>query len=139
MRLRSGGKPHRVAGRREIRRLSVRYARGVHPAVWSLPFGHRPFCWLCLQAPDVVRSGSIAYRIRVSSSCMVIGRNAYSPKDEHAKARNIGTALARGFSMPESRYPPLPAASMPPLKDKDILVAVEDCERLERILAGHRL
>src|SRR5688572_4760868 len=53
--------------------------------------------------------------------------------------REIGTALARGFSMPESRYPPLPAASMPPLKDKDILVAVEDCERLERILAGHRL
>jgi len=27
----------------------------------------------------------------------------------------------------------------PPLKDKEILVAVEDCRRLERILAGHRL
>jgi len=26
-----------------------------------------------------------------------------------------------------------------PLKDKDILLAVEDCRRLERILAGHRL
>src|SRR5688572_20470037 len=26
-----------------------------------------------------------------------------------------------------------------PLKDKDILLAVEDCRRLERILSGHRL
>ena len=26
-----------------------------------------------------------------------------------------------------------------PLKDKHILIAVDDCERLERILAGHRL
>ena len=42
--------------------------------------------------------------------------------------------------MPESKHPPLPqGASMPPLKDKQILVAVENCERLERILAGHRL
>jgi DNA-binding NtrC family response regulator len=29
--------------------------------------------------------------------------------------------------------------SSPPLNDKQILVAVDNCERLERILAGHRL
>src|SRR5688572_31528219 len=28
---------------------------------------------------------------------------------------------------------------MVPLKNKEILVAVDDCERLQRILAGHRL
>ena len=34
--------------------------------------------------------------------------------------------------MPESKNPP-------PLHNKDILVAVDNCERLERILQGHRL
>ncbi len=41
-----------------------------------------------------------------------------------------GTTLASASLMPEQRTP---------LKDKDILLAVEDCRRLERILAGHRL
>ena len=31
------------------------------------------------------------------------------------------------------------APTAPPLKDKEILIAAADCERLERILAGHRL
>lgn len=30
-------------------------------------------------------------------------------------------------------------AMAPPLKDKEILIAVDNCERLQRILAGHRL
>ena len=30
-------------------------------------------------------------------------------------------------------------AALPPLRDREILVAVDNCERLERILVGHRL
>ena len=42
--------------------------------------------------------------------------------------------------MPENKLPPLPAgADAPPLRGKRILVAVEDSERLRRILAGHEL
>lgn len=42
--------------------------------------------------------------------------------------------------MPENRLPPLPeGASVPPLVGRQILVAVEDTERLRRILAGHEL
>jgi len=37
--------------------------------------------------------------------------------------------------VPESRFPPLPeGAAPPPLKDRRVLVAVENSERLERIL-----
>jgi CheY-like chemotaxis protein len=39
----------------------------------------------------------------------------------------------------DDRRPPRAEASAPPLKDKDILIAVDNCERLQRILAGHRL
>ncbi len=42
--------------------------------------------------------------------------------------------------MPEHKLPPLAVGPQrSPLKDKEILVAVEDCRRLERVLAGHRL
>ena len=42
--------------------------------------------------------------------------------------------------MPENRIPPLPeGASTPPLLGRRILLAVEDAERLKRILAGHEL
>ena len=42
--------------------------------------------------------------------------------------------------MPENRVPPLPeGASTPPLLGRPILLAVEDAERLKRILAGHQL
>ena len=51
-----------------------------------------------------------------------------------------GTPLAALRSqMPDSRHPPLPKETAPPLTGKSILVAVEDCRRLERILAGHDL
>lgn len=42
--------------------------------------------------------------------------------------------------MPENKLPLLPeGAAPPPLRGKPILVAVEDAERLRRILAGHEL
>ena len=42
--------------------------------------------------------------------------------------------------MPENRIPPLPeGVSTPPLSGRPILLAVEDAERLKRILAGHEL
>ncbi len=47
--------------------------------------------------------------------------------------------LAFLIIMPEKKSPPSAEGPSPPLKGKQILVAVDNCERLERILAGHRL
>lgn len=41
--------------------------------------------------------------------------------------------------VPESKFPEVPEGQSPPLRGKPILIAVDDCERLERILAGHKL
>jgi PleD family two-component response regulator len=41
--------------------------------------------------------------------------------------------------MSEKKSPPAAEGESPPVNGKEILVAVENCERLERILAGHRL
>src|SRR5687767_12406681 len=67
-------------------------------------------------------------------------RPIFTQKDEYVKTLRYRHGACERALMPESRYPPLPAGEPPPpLQDKDILVAVEDCRRLERILAGHRL
>ena len=41
--------------------------------------------------------------------------------------------------MPENKFPSMPQGQLAPLQGKRILVAVDNCERLERILAGHQL
>ena len=41
--------------------------------------------------------------------------------------------------MPENKFPPISKGQSVPLQGKRILVAVDNCERLERILAGHKL
>lgn len=41
--------------------------------------------------------------------------------------------------MPEDKFPRMPEGQSAPLQGKEILVAVDNCERLERILAGHPL